>query len=416
MQTGNDAEIRILYLTRDLFPTFRVDIATLFGRLLPACNIQTTIVAARNGAAEDNAPVRMDTILHAASQRNRYMHSLRTLVGDIRVLFSAAKNYHILQVRNKIFTAIFAWLASRLHRKKFCYWMSFPYPEDDLVRVKEQGRHLGFLRAGATLIRGLVSKWLLYRCILPMADHVFVQSEQMAHHVLGCTRVPPIKISVIPMAADLTAIDNWKPIPVDVPAGYTLAYLGAMDRARRIDFLFAALKAVQQFVPDTHLLMIGDCIEKSDWQWLLSRAREMGVEKSIFKTGWVERDVAWSYLKRASIGVSALPDKFIFNSMSPTKAVEMLALGLPVVVTEHPDQGKLVAGSNGGLVTRYDVGEFARAIRQLIGDGELRQQMGQNGQRFIREQRCYARLSARLSATYRSILDIHSGLIKSSGL
>ena len=399
--------IRILYLTRDLYPTFRVDIATLFGRLLTTRNIQTTIVAAKNVDASDNPSDIIDTILHAPSHGNRYFRALRTLIGDIQVLFSQGKYFHIIQVRNKVITAAFALLAARLFGRQFCYWMSYPYPEDDLIRVKEFGRQLGTFRAGATLIRGVITQFLLYQIILPLSDHLFLQSAQMAQDVKSHARVCANRISVVPMAADLTSIEKWQPHPVQVPKGPKLAYLGAMDRARRIDFLLLALKKVQESIPDTKLLLIGDCIEKADWRWLQSRAQNLGVVNSIFKTGWVIRDVAWSYLKKASVGVCALPDKFIFNSMSPTKAVEMLSLGLPMVVTEHPDQGKIVRDSCGGIVTPYDIGEFSNAICQLIRDNELRRQMGQMGQRYIQEHRCYNKISARLSATYRSMLSVN---------
>lgn len=392
--------LKILYLTRDSFPTFRVDIAALFGRFLTREGIQTTIVAAMNDEAVEVPNVQVDTILHDVNNGSRYLRVIRVFFADVRAVIRYGGDFDLIQVRNKIIPSLFFIAIARWHGAKFCYWMSFPYPEDDLIRVREHGNTMGLFRALATYFRGLISKFVLYKLVLPRSDHVFLQSSQMAKDVLSQSSIKENKITIVPMAIDLEELAEWNFMSVDKPEGRCIAYLGAMDRARRVDFLFLALKEVLKTFHDAKLLLIGDCIEAADWEWLQSRAIELGVEQNIVKTGWVQRNEAWSFLKEADIGVCALPDKFIFNSMSPTKAVEMLSLGLPCVVTEHPDQGLLVRESGGGRVTRYDPVVFGQAICELLGDEPLRVHMGQIGQQYITSERSYQKIAVELSNEY----------------
>jgi glycosyltransferase involved in cell wall biosynthesis len=94
----------------------------------------------------------------------------------------------------------------------------------------------------------------------------------------------------------------------------------------------------------------------------------------------------------------------LFDCSSPTKLVEYLALGLPVVVNDLPDQEKVVAQSGAGFCVGGEVQEFADAIVQLLRDDRLRTVMRRAGPPFVHKERSYQALGALVAETYIRIL------------
>ena len=400
--------IKLLYIIRDPYPTFRADISILFGKYLPIHGIQSTIVAqsVNNNPNQDHQWRGGDLILGKPVGNNRLKNQILKLLHDIKALILAGKGYSAIQVRNKIITGFIGLLVAKWFKIPFFYWMSYPFPDDDLIRVRDQGLDLGLMRLVFTWIRGHFTKWLLYRVVLPHSYHAFVQSDQMKEDLMKLG-IPIAKITAVPMGVDMDLIEDISNLYLKdarLKGRRIIIYIGALDRTRCIDFLFEVLIHVRRKEPKTILLLVGDSNEKADWDWLKKRAKELGITDSVIKTGWVRRELAWQYAKKADVGVCALPSRFIFNSMSPTKAVELLALGVPVVVSEHPDQGKLVIESKGGLCTAYDVQEFSLAILKILQYPQTARKMGLNGQEYIRKKRSYEFLSKKLAKRYHELI------------
>ena len=50
------SKCRLLFITPDGYPTFRQDVATLFGKYLPAAGISTHLVAQATAVGQDEPP------------------------------------------------------------------------------------------------------------------------------------------------------------------------------------------------------------------------------------------------------------------------------------------------------------------------------------------------------------------------
>ncbi len=82
--------------------------------------------------------------------------------------------------------------------RKFVYWLSFPFAEMSLSALEE-----GCARYPAYyLVRGWVLKLMLYRVVMRLADHIFVQSEQMKRDV-AAQGVDPRRMTAVPMGISL---------------------------------------------------------------------------------------------------------------------------------------------------------------------------------------------------------------------
>ena len=126
---------------------------------------------------------------------------LRSLWHFTRELFKADWSaYDAVQVRDLPLPAAVALLLARWHRRPFFYWMSFPVPEGHIELARERGLDAGFMRYLFPWVRGRLGRWLLYRWVVPKADHVFVQSDRMKAQMIerGFTanRMTPVPMGV----------------------------------------------------------------------------------------------------------------------------------------------------------------------------------------------------------------------------
>ena len=89
---------------------------------------------------------------------------------------------------------------------------------------------------------------------------------------------------------------------------------------------------------------------------------------------------------------------------SPTKLVEYLALGIPSVANDIPDQALVIEQSGAGLCVPMEAASFAAAARRLMEDRTLAAEFAQRGPAYVRSHRTYAILGRIVAETYTKIL------------
>jgi glycosyltransferase involved in cell wall biosynthesis len=93
----------------------------------------------------------------------------------------------------------------------------------------------------------------------------------------------------------------------------------------------------------------------------------------------------------------------VLSATSPTKLVEYLALGRPVVATDHPEQRRVLAESGAGICVPFDEKELAEAILELLAHPEAAEDMGARGRAWVEANRSYSIIADRLDAVYRQL-------------
>jgi len=319
---------------------------------------------------------------------------------------SGRQTYDAIQVRDQVLGALIGLAAARWRGIPFFYWMSLPFPEAWQEMGSPQTATPGSqLQRFGWRIRGTVAAWLLYRFILPQADHLFVQSaamrEMLVQHGLSAASMTPVPMGVaIPKA--LAAI-----IPADdarLAGRQVIAYLGALERIRQPQIMLAAMVAVIRQKPDALLVLVGDSQAPDERIWLEGEIRRLALTDHVIITGWLPQDAAWRYVRAASIGLSPFPRTPILEVASPTKICEYLAYGLPVIANDQPEQAYLLRETGGGLCVPLSAEGFAEGILKLLADPVQAQKMAEAGRAAIGRLRSYDVLGAQLAASYRQIL------------
>ncbi|TIC85326.1 glycosyltransferase family 4 protein [Crenobacter intestini] len=395
--------MKLLYLTREPCPSLRPDLAVLFGKVLPQSGIQSDLVGER------------DPKLPATWGGGRvFARSVYSRIGRVAVKFLSLIDayrlcrqggYDALQVRDRILGAAAGLLIARLFGLPFYYWLSLPFPEmwQDLGggRVPSSSSHLQRL---LWRIRGGLAFWLLYRVVLPRADHVFAQSEAMKS-VLAGYGVPAQRISAVPMGVDMQP-GQPQPEAMDDPFyrdKTLLVYLGALERLRHPEVLLDAMLLVRAQRPDTVLMLVGDSELASDRAWLAAQISGRGLSDCVRVTGWLSQADAHRYLRAAAIGLSQIPRSRVYEVSSPTKVAEYLAHGLPVVANDQPDQAWLLAQTGCGVSVPFGAQSFADAILGLLSTPDRLAQMAERAPQAVYALRSYDVLGRQLAAVYHAL-------------
>jgi glycosyltransferase involved in cell wall biosynthesis len=316
----------------------------------------------------------------------------------------AVGRFDLVQVRDAALSGVLFLIAARVGRRPFCYWMSFPMAEGYRRRALDQPPGRPWLRL-TRLAYACIAGWALRRLILPAADHVFVQSEQMKADV-AVLGVDPARVAAVPMGVSLTAYDAASIPPADDPrlrGRRVLAYVGSIEPDRPTAVMVEALgRAALRF--DVALVVVGGATA-TDRGRLEAAAEACGVGDRLVFTGHRPLAEALSYVRRAEVCLSPFPADGPYRSATPTKLVEYLAMGRPVVASEHPDQRQTIEASGAGLLVPLTSIAFAEAIKALLADPERASAMGARGPAWIAAHRDYAAISKTVAAVYERLLD-----------
>lgn len=400
--------LRILFVTSDKFPPFRPAAKFVFSEGLPSRGekIDWLLQAAEADISGGARPYCGGTAHVAATNdgQTRWARVKKHCVdirNDLRafgLLRSGA--YSLVQIKDKYLGALLVVAAAKIYGVPVFYWLAYPHAEASTYAAKRGVARYAFYY----LLRGAAQAFLLYRIIAPACAHIFVQSEQMRRDVAR-RGIPLHKTTAVPSAVNLAEIDSSRPARYLSAARNTFVYLGTLQRERQLDFLVRVLKRVRERVPDARLLFVGKGEMPEDEALLRREAQRCGVSRAMTITGWLPFCEAWEHVRRAAVCVSPYYATPILLSTSPTKLVEYMALGRPVVASDHPEQSELVSQSGAGFVCSWDESEFAHAIVRLLDDPRMGDAMGRAGRRFVAAHRSYNAMVDLVGRRYREVLN-----------
>ncbi|MFG2549878.1 glycosyltransferase [Streptomyces sp. NPDC048581] len=172
-----------------------------------------------------------------------------------------------------------------------------------------------------------------------------------------------------PVVANLTTVPPEQPEP---PGDDRVVYLGHLSQARGAPEL---IEAARLLAPDFRVEVIGAA--DPDVRGALTEADRDGVLRW---HGYLPNDRALALLSGSLAGLSLLRDQPNYRHSRPTKAVEYMAHGVPVVTTPTPLAADLIERYGCGLVVPYeDPATAAQAVRHLRADRQLRRRAAVRG-------------------------------------
>ena len=294
-------------------------------------------------------------------------------------------------VRNDLGHAFAAAKEARRRGIPFVYQISSP----DAEFLMRRGREMGGLPGLYLRFRGryglAARRWASRR-----ATAVLAISESMREHLVSVDGLDPRKVFSFPMGV----VDDGGAMPekveamrrdLNLPFGRTIVYSGTLDPIRQPEWMLDVFDRVRARVSDAVLLVVTLQTDERR-RTFEAEARRRGADVRV--VGPVPfRDVS-SYLRCADLVLAAYPPMMEHKVSSPTKSVEGLAAGVPVVGSAEVDEHvAILEASGGGVCVAWDKDRFADAIVSLLEQPERRRQMGEQGRRWVLAHRTYAHLT-----------------------
>lgn len=401
--------IKIYYSIPEEYPPFRLDIMELFSKSLAQKGLDLTwFMRAPSKQLDSNileyfgAPCFIPPKLHKPGKLANLINKLFYWIVDIyRLGKSMRSGYQIIQVRDKYFAALFGLIFSKITGNTFVYWCSYPYPEHTLdIASKAKG-----LKKIVLKVQGYLAELILYKVVIKYADHTFVQSLKMLEDIqrtgADSLRMTPVPMGVPERLLSWTKDNNVQVIP------NTVVYIGTLSAVRRLHVVIEAFSLIATANPNATLMMVGDGDHPSERQSLEDYAKELGVADRVVFTGFIPMEQAWKFAAGAAVCLSPFYPTKILSSTSPTKLVEYLALGRPVVCNNHPEQSQIITDSGAGLCVEWSAKSFADAILFLLTNIEEAEAMGAKGPQWVKTYRTYPIIANQVWEKYQLLLESH---------
>ncbi len=245
-------------------------------------------------------------------------------------------------------------------------------PELLLVLPSRRGRPPTVWDVHEDTAAALTTKPWLPRALRPVAAGGVLLAERLAErrlHLLLAEHGYNARFRrTHPVVPNTTAVPGTAVPPSDPPR---VIYVGHISRDRGSAEMAGLARLITPHGIGVDLVGPADAAARAD----IEAAGDL-----VHWHGFVPNEQALRLAEGALAGLSLLHDEANFRSSMPTKVVEYMAHGVPVITTALPLAADLVRGGDCGFVVPFrDVAAAAEAVLTLHRDPDLRAKMGLRG-------------------------------------
>ncbi len=261
----------------------------------------------------------------------------------------------------------------------------------------------GMLDRGALRIRPLrklLYGWLIERRTLAGAAAIHFTSpmEQKRAWRMGLRRpgfVVPRSVELgDPRSVSQGAFRTRRP---EISEPFLLLFLGRLHPTKRLDILVEAFIRVARRRSDVRLIIAGP--DEGSEPSLRAALKKAGLSNRVTFTGLLAGPEKWAALRDSTLLL--LPSEFESFAVA---ALEALASGVPVLLSEQVALSDWVRAAQAGSVLPRDAGTWAEEISRLLNNPALLQAMGEAGRRLAEEEFSGREVARKMLSAYEEIL------------
>lgn len=178
----------------------------------------------------------------------------------------------------------------------------------------------------------------------------------------------------------------------------SIAYIGGLTYERGITHLIKACHKA-----DMKLILAGNFVKDSYKKEVMA----MPEWECVDYRGFLDRQGMDEVMRQSCIGISNILNVGQYNNIDtfPTKVLDYMMMGLPVILSDTDFHKKMVEKYHFGIcVDPSDVEKMAETIKFLQNNPEKAKKMGENGRKLVLEDWNWGVDEQRLIELYRSII------------
>jgi glycosyltransferase involved in cell wall biosynthesis len=181
-----------------------------------------------------------------------------------------------------------------------------------------------------------------------------------------------------------------------------LCYVGAISRERGGIEMLEATRLLRENGVDVSLALAGPASE----EFLADMIRVMGDDLQPFVQyhGKVPITDAWKVVAQSTIGLAMLHPHANYIESLPTKVLEYMGIGVPVIASDFPLYREVVEGNSAGICVAPERADLlAQAVLRLLVDRDEMRAMGERGRLAARTKFDWSIDRARLIGLYETM-------------
>jgi glycosyltransferase involved in cell wall biosynthesis len=278
------------------------------------------------------------------------------------------RRYNVVQVHNLPDFLVFAAWLPKLSRARLLLDIHDLMPEFYASRFKSGMRSLP-----VRLVR--LQEYLSCR----FADHV-ISVTDLWRTALISRGLPADKVSVVMnVADDQIFVQPSEPRAGD-PEQFRLFYHGTITRRYGIDVAIRAVDMVRRRLPGVHMTIHGIGEYRDE---MVQLVEQLGLQSHIqFTSDYIPTSDLPKIIRQADLGVVPYRRDVFTDGILPTKLMEYVALGVPVVAARTPVIESYFDETMVQFFTPEDHQDLARAILALHDDQARLRDLARNADRF----------------------------------
>lgn len=221
------------------------------------------------------------------------------------------------------------------------------------------------------------------------ADHIVVVTPAFKDHLIQFWKVQSSKISIVENGVETerfapTALETDLRGQLQLEGKFVVGYIGTMGMAHGLDTLVKAASELQVTHPRIMFLLVGEGADKDRLKVEL-QSRSLS---NICVVDQQPRERIPAYVCACDVCLVLLKKTELFKTVIPTKLLEFMSCGRPVILGVDGQARKVLEEAQGGIaIEPENSNDLVRVIRELADDCEARKAYGFNGRRYITE-RC----------------------------
>jgi len=227
-----------------------------------------------------------------------------------------------------------------------------------------------------------LSDFLYKRC-----DHLVVVTPAFKQDIINKYGIDPEKISIVENGVET---DTFSPgvdrdkirDALGLQHKFVVSYIGTLGLAHGLHTVVQAAERLKDRYPDALFLLVGEGADKNA---LMKTVNERGLQNVRFVPQQPRQEVP--DLIRASDACLVLLKKApVFETVIPTKMLEFLSCGRPVILGVDGQAREVLEAAQGGIAIEPESSEdLVKAVISLYHDHDLCEDLGRNGRRYIVE-------------------------------
>lgn len=236
------------------------------------------------------------------------------------------------------------------------------------------------------------SNSLLHRALGKIAGFLYRKANQIVvvtpafrEHLIREWLVPPQKISIVENGVETQLFSPSNSDPglrksLDDEGKFIVSYIGTLGLAHGLETLVTAAESLQQTAPNVLFMLLG---EGADRERILAMTNSKHLSNIRF-VPQQQREKIPAYISASDACLVLLKKSSVFETVIPTKMLEFMSCGRPVILAVNGQAREILERSRSGLyVEPENPAALCDAIQKLQQQELLREALGRNGREYI---------------------------------